>query len=54
LARNSKSLYIFLHGQFYVAFSHAKAPTNVKIQLPDTMHGQIDVMHNVVYEEALL
>jgi ATP-dependent DNA helicase PIF1 len=45
---------VFSHGQLYVAFSPTKAPTNVKVQLPDTMHGQISLMHNVVYEEALL
>jgi hypothetical protein len=45
---------IFLHGQLYVAFSHAKAPTNVKVQLPNTVHGRIGLMRNVVYEEALL
>ncbi len=45
---------VFSHGQLYVAFSHAKAPTNVKVQLPDTVHGQIDFMRNVVCKEALL
>jgi ATP-dependent DNA helicase PIF1 len=45
---------VFLHGQLYVAFSCAKALTNVKVQLPDTMHGRINLMRNVVYKEALL
>jgi ATP-dependent DNA helicase PIF1 len=45
---------VFLHGQLYVAFSHAKALVNVKVQLPNTMHGWIDFIRNVVYEEALL
>jgi ATP-dependent exoDNAse (exonuclease V) alpha subunit len=30
---------IFSHGQLYVVFSHAKAPANVKVQLPNTVHG---------------
>jgi hypothetical protein len=30
---------VFLHGQLFVAFSHAKAPANIKVQLLDTMHG---------------
>ncbi len=45
---------VFSHGQFYVAFSHTKAPVNVKVQLPNTVHGRIGLMLNVVYEEALL
>jgi ATP-dependent DNA helicase PIF1 len=45
---------VFLHGQLYISFSHTKAPTNVKVQLPDTVHGRIGLMRNVVYEEALL
>ncbi len=45
---------VFSHGQLYVAFSHAKAPMNVKVQLPDTMHGRISLPRNVVYEEGLL
>jgi hypothetical protein len=39
---------------FYVAFSCVKAPANVKVQLPDTVHGRIGFMRNVVYEETLL
>jgi hypothetical protein len=45
---------VFSHGQLYIAFSHAKALANVKVQLRDTMHGRIGLMRNVVYEEALL
>ncbi len=45
---------VFSHGQLYIAFSRAKALTNVKVQLPDTMHGRIGLMRNVVYKEALL
>ncbi len=45
---------VFSHGQLHVAFSHTKAPTNVRVQLPDTVHGRIGLMRNVVYEEALL
>jgi ATP-dependent DNA helicase PIF1 len=45
---------IFLHGQFYVVFSRAKAPANVRVQLLDTVHGRIGLMCNVVYEEAFL
>jgi ATP-dependent DNA helicase PIF1 len=45
---------VFLHGQFYVAFSRAKAPANVKVQLPDIVHGRIGLMCNVVYEKTLL
>jgi hypothetical protein len=45
---------VFSHGQLYVAFSCAKAPTNVKVQLLDIVHGWIGLMRNVVYEETLL
>ncbi len=45
---------VFSHGQLYVVFSRAKALMNIKVQLPDIMHGRIGLMHNVVYEEALL
>jgi ATP-dependent DNA helicase PIF1 len=45
---------VFSHGQLYVAFSRAKALTNVKVQLLDTVHGRIGLMRNVVYEEAFL
>jgi hypothetical protein len=44
---------VFSHGELYVAFSCTKAPANVKVQLPNTVHGQIGLMRNVVYEEAL-
>ncbi len=45
---------VFSHGQLYVAFTHAKAPANVKVWLPNTVHGWISLMRNVVYEEDLL
>jgi hypothetical protein len=44
---------VFSHGQLYVPFSCAKAPSNVKVQLPDSVHGRIGLMRNVVYKEAL-
>jgi ATP-dependent DNA helicase PIF1 len=44
---------VFSHGQFYIAFSRAKAPTNVKVQLAENVHGRIGLMRNVVYKEAL-
>jgi hypothetical protein len=43
----------FSHGQLYIAFSPAKALANIKIQLPNSVHGRIGLMCNVVYEEAL-
>jgi len=45
---------VFSHGQLYVAFSCAKALANAKVQLPDSVHGWIGLMCNVVYKEALL
>jgi ATP-dependent exoDNAse (exonuclease V) alpha subunit len=45
---------VFSHRQLYVAFSRTKALANVKVQLPNTLHGRIGLMRNVVYEEALL
>ncbi len=45
---------VFSHGQLYITFSRAKAPTNIKVLLPDTMHGQSGLMRNVMYKEALL
>jgi hypothetical protein len=41
----------FSHEQLYVAFSHAKAPANVKVQLPDSVHGRIGLMRNVMYKK---
>jgi ATP-dependent exoDNAse (exonuclease V) alpha subunit len=35
---------VFSHGQFYVAFSRAKAAENVKVQLLDIVHGRIGLM----------
>jgi len=45
---------VFSHGQLYIAFSRAKASTNVKVHLLDTMYGWIGLVCNVLYEEALL
>jgi ATP-dependent exoDNAse (exonuclease V) alpha subunit len=45
---------VFSHGQLYVAFSFTKVIANVKFQLPDTVHGRINLMRIVMYEEALL
>jgi ATP-dependent DNA helicase PIF1 len=44
---------VFSHGQLYLAFSRAKALANVKVQLPNIVHGRISLMRNVVYEETL-
>ncbi len=44
---------VFSHGQLYVAFSRARAPTNVKVQLPNSVHGRIGLMRNVMYKKAL-
>jgi hypothetical protein len=45
---------VFSHGQLYVAFSRAKAPANVEVQQPDSVHGRIGLMRNVVYKKAVL
>jgi hypothetical protein len=45
---------VFFHGKFHIAFSRTKAPTNVKVQLPDIVHGWIGLMRNVMYGKTLL
>jgi hypothetical protein len=45
---------VFSHRQLYIVFSRAKAPTNIKVQLLDIVHGRIGLMRNVVYEKALV
>jgi hypothetical protein len=45
----------FFHmASFTFAFSRTKALANVKVQLPDIVHGRIGLTRNVVYEKALL
>ncbi len=35
---------VFSHGQLHEPFSRTKAPTNVKVQLPDIVHGWIGLI----------
>jgi hypothetical protein len=45
---------VFTHGQLYVAFLHATVLSNVKVFLGSTTKANMGLMHNIVYEEALL